>query len=131
VDGGGLGIVDTVPTSAPDVVSPTSTLCAEGRTDVTDPRLRASDADRERVVAALQKHTAAGRLNLDEFGERVSRALAAVTHADLAAVTVDLPADKPTPPGAAAGGRSSQLLVALLAAVLTLVVLGVIFALGR
>jgi hypothetical protein len=52
-----------------------------------DPGLRASDDDRMRVVAALERHTAAGRLTLDEFSDRVSRALAAGTRHELAAVT--------------------------------------------
>ncbi|OLB78499.1 MAG: hypothetical protein AUI14_13040 [Actinobacteria bacterium 13_2_20CM_2_71_6] len=60
---------------------------------MTDPGLRASDADRERVVAALERHTTAGRLSLEEFGQRVGRAFAAVTHGDLAAVTSDLPTE--------------------------------------
>ena len=74
---------------------------------MTDPGLRASDADRERVVAALQRHTAAGRLTLEEFGQRIDRAFAAVTNGDLAAVTRDLPAlvdaepAAPVPNGAA------------------------------
>jgi hypothetical protein len=31
------------------------------------PELRASDADRERTVAALSEHAAAGRLDVDEL----------------------------------------------------------------
>jgi hypothetical protein len=91
---------------------------------VTDPGLRASDADRQRVVAALERHTAAGRLSLDEFGERAGRALGAVTHGELAAVIRDLP-----PEPAPAQGR--QLLAVFLLAALTLVVLGVVFALAH
>jgi hypothetical protein len=34
--------------------------------------VRASDADRERVIAELQRHTAAGRLSMDEFSERAA-----------------------------------------------------------
>ncbi len=52
---------------------------------------RASDAERERVVAALQRHFADGRLTADEFDERVDRALSARTVGDLVAVTGDLP----------------------------------------
>jgi Domain of unknown function (DUF1707) len=89
-----------------------------------DPALRASDDDRERVVAALERHTAAGRLSLDEFAERVSLVYAASTHGDLAGVTRDLPAD-PT----ASGHR--QLLLAFMIAAITLVVLGVVLALFR
>ena len=98
---------------------------------MTDPSLRASDADRHRVVAALEKHTAAGRLSLDEFAERVTRALNAVTHGDLAAVTRDLPAEPVPGPGGATADRTHlpQLLVAFLLAALTLAVLAVVFGL--
>ena len=56
-----------------------------------DPALRASDAERERVVAALRAHCAAGRLSVEELAERSERAYAARTLADLAALTFDLP----------------------------------------
>ncbi len=97
---------------------------------MTDPDLRVSHADREQVVAALQRHTAAGRLTLDEFGERVDRALVAVTCDELAAVTRDLPAD-PEPRTTGPALQHRQLAVAFLLAVLTLVVLGVVLAVAR
>jgi Domain of unknown function (DUF1707) len=53
--------------------------------------LRASDDDRDTVLRALERHTAAGRLNLDEFDKRSTTALTAVTVDDLAALTADLP----------------------------------------
>jgi Domain of unknown function (DUF1707)/2TM domain len=53
--------------------------------------LRASDADRERVVALLRDAHAEGRLTAEEFDERMGRALAARTYADLADLTADLP----------------------------------------
>jgi Domain of unknown function (DUF1707)/Cell wall-active antibiotics response 4TMS YvqF len=56
------------------------------------PALRVSDADRERVSAALREHTVAGRLTLDEFSERIERAYAARTEDELEALTTDLPA---------------------------------------
>lgn len=94
-----------------------------------DPRLnpgvRASDDDRRRVVAALERHTADGRLSLDEFSERVTRALGATTQRELAAVTDDLP----TEPASTAVSR--QLVVAFLLAMATLVALFVVFALFR
>jgi hypothetical protein len=94
-----------------------------------DPRLnpgvRASDDDRRRVVAALERHTADGRLSLDEFSERVTQALSATTHRELAAVTADLPIE-PQPTAV-----SRQLLVAFLLAMATLVALFVVFALFR
>jgi hypothetical protein len=54
--------------------------------------IRASDEDRQRVVAALEQHTGAGRLTLDEFAARVEAACGARTMAELTAVTSDLPA---------------------------------------
>jgi hypothetical protein len=98
---------------------------------VTDPNLRASDADRHRVVAALEEHTAAGRLSLDEFGERVTRALSAVTHGELAAVTRDLPAEPAPGPVEASVDRMHppQLLVAFLLAAIALVILAVVLGL--
>lgn len=56
-----------------------------------DPALRASDDERDVVLQALERHVAAGRLTLDEFDQRSSAALAAVTLGDLAALTADLP----------------------------------------
>ena len=53
--------------------------------------MRASDEDRERVVAVLKRHCTAGRLTLDELPERVERAYAAATLAELEELTRDLP----------------------------------------
>jgi hypothetical protein len=88
--------------------------------------MRASDDDRKRVVAALERHTAAGRLSLDEYADRVTHAYRAATQHDLAAVTRDLPAEPP----AAATTVSRQLLVAFALAIATVVVLFVILALA-
>jgi len=56
--------------------------------------LRASDADRERVVAVLAEAASDGRLTLDEHSERVQRAYRARTLGELAGLTKDL-----VPPG--------------------------------
>jgi hypothetical protein len=55
-------------------------------------RLRASHADREQVIDVLKTAFVQGRLDRDEFGLRVGRALASRTYADLAALTADIPA---------------------------------------
>jgi class 3 adenylate cyclase len=52
---------------------------------------RVSDAERDRTVTLLREHVVDGRLTLDEFSERVGRALQATTQGDLDAVMVDLP----------------------------------------
>jgi len=55
--------------------------------------IRASDSERRRVVATLQAACVEGRLNLDEFGQRIDDALAARTRVQLEALLVDLPSD--------------------------------------
>ena len=57
-----------------------------------DPRIRASDDDRERAVALLREHHAAGRLTVEEFNERLDKAYAAKTLGDLDELMADLPA---------------------------------------
>ena len=54
--------------------------------------LRASHADREHVIDMLKAAFVQGRLARDEFGLRVSQALASQTYADLAALTAGIPA---------------------------------------
>jgi Domain of unknown function (DUF1707) len=54
--------------------------------------LRASRADREQVIGTLKAAFVQGMLAKDEFDQRVGQAFAARTHADLAALTADLPA---------------------------------------
>jgi DUF1707 SHOCT-like domain len=56
------------------------------------PGLRASDADRERLVDELEQHTIAGRLTTDEFEQRTQQAYAARTMGELDALHRDLPA---------------------------------------
>jgi Domain of unknown function (DUF1707) len=57
-----------------------------------DPRIRASDADRDRVAALLREHHAAGRLTAEEFHDRMDRALEARTLGELDELMADLPA---------------------------------------
>jgi hypothetical protein len=56
--------------------------------------LRASRADREHVINTLKAAFAQGRLTKIEFDQRVSQTFTSRTYADLAAVTVDLPAGR-------------------------------------
>jgi hypothetical protein len=55
--------------------------------------LRASRADRERVIDLLKDAFVQGRLSRDEFDARVGQVLTSRTHWELAAVTFDLPAE--------------------------------------
>lgn len=75
-----------------------------------DPRIRASDADRERAVSLLREHHADGRLTPEEFNDRLDRAFTAKTIGELDALLADLPGIdlyrlpaagiRPAPPGA-------------------------------
>ena len=87
------------------------------------PSVRIGTAEREAAASSLSEHFAAGRLDQDELEERLDRAYAAKTAADLEPLFQDLP--RPAPPvratepdRSAASGRSagrSALLFALLA----------------
>ncbi|MFJ4774848.1 DUF1707 domain-containing protein [Streptomyces sp. NPDC088762] len=56
------------------------------------PELRASDADRDRVVERLRDAVAEGRLDMEEFEERLEAAYTSRTYAELEPLTKDLPA---------------------------------------
>jgi len=92
--------------------------------------VRASDADRQRVIDALQRHTAAGRLTLDEFSERVGSVFAAQTMQELAAATVDLPVEKAEKAEKADENNARHLVIAFAVAVLAIVILGVVYTLA-
>lgn len=80
--------------------APAATAVAAERSN-----LRAADADRQRVVAALQQHYVDGRLSQDEYDDRVRQALAARTFAELDALTTDLPSlHAPATPAASEPG---------------------------
>jgi hypothetical protein len=56
--------------------------------------MRAAHADRERAIEALKAAFAQGRLDTDELDDRVGRAFASRTYAELAALTADIPASQ-------------------------------------
>ena len=55
------------------------------------PSLRVSDAEREQAAGELREHLVDGRLSQEEFEQRLDRAYAASTRADLEALRADLP----------------------------------------
>jgi hypothetical protein len=57
----------------------------------SDPRIRASDEDRDRAAAALREHHAVGRLDAEEFTERLDQVYQAKTMGELHEVLADLP----------------------------------------
>ncbi|GAA4107569.1 hypothetical protein GCM10022284_56040 [Streptomyces hundungensis] len=70
-----------------------------------EPRaLRVSDADRERASEELREAVAEGRLEMDEFEERIEQAYRAKVHDDLACLTSDLPVRRDGALGRRRGG---------------------------
>lgn len=67
---------------------------------MSEPHMRAADSDRAAVATALGRHMADGRLTVEEYEERVARAYAARTYAELAELTTDLPSSGLTRPAA-------------------------------
>jgi hypothetical protein len=53
--------------------------------------VRVSDVEREHTVVLLRHHLLEGRLDMDEYADRVGAAYAAATSDDLDAVMIDLP----------------------------------------
>ena len=75
---------------SPDGASPAAPSQPPGR-------LRASDADREKVIDMLKAAFVQGRLTKDELDARAAHALTAWSHADVAALTADI--HRPPRPG--------------------------------
>jgi hypothetical protein len=71
-------------------------------------QLRIGDAERERAQSLLGDHYAAGRLDHDEYSERLDRIWEARTRAELAPVFHDLPGGPVTRPRAAYSTPASR-----------------------
>ena len=69
--------------------------------------IRASDAERDATVERLSAATGDGRLTLEEFSQRMERATAARTRADLDRLVADLPADAAAAGSAVTSGTSA------------------------
>jgi hypothetical protein len=61
------------------------------RASQASPNMRVSNAERTEVADRLAKHYGDGRLDEEEFNERLDRAMKAKTQADLHALFADLP----------------------------------------
>lgn len=71
--------------------------------DAELPQLRASDADRERIVERLRHAAGEGRLDVEELDERLARAYAARTVSELQTLTADVVPAVEQLPSAGAG----------------------------
>lgn len=97
------------------------------------PQMKASDADRDGVVAALSEHFQAGRLTSEEFDERTGGALAARTLGELDKLTADLPAIPPAgqAPAAQPRGLDYRLLVPVAAVLAALACVALVLSMGE
>ena len=71
--------------------------------------LRASDADREQVIAALKAAFVPGRLTEEELGARADQVYASQTYAELAEVIVDIPTALTGAPSRRAPWRATKM----------------------
>ena len=71
-------------------------------------KMRAADADRDRMAAILGTAYSEGRLSRDEYDARLERVLSARTYADLDYVVTDLPAAQATVPSPVAATTTMQ-----------------------
>ncbi len=72
------------------------------------PGIRASDEDREQLIAELNEHTVAGRLSTEDLEQRLQAAYAAKTTGELEALRRDLPVT-PRQAALSRAARRSQL----------------------
>ena len=98
------------------------------RSGPRDRQLRVGNAERDAVADILRREHLAGRLDNDEFDERVECCLAAKTYAELDELIADFPADERQP----ADGREAGLAALAAAAGLRpLLVAAIVFSHGR
>ncbi|MFB9838191.1 DUF1707 SHOCT-like domain-containing protein [Actinoallomurus acaciae] len=90
--------------------------------------LRAADRDRDEVVDLLREHYAQGRLTMEEFEERSTAATSAKTLGDLRVLTADLPAAPEPREAAWSPARMRWIALAGVAALATVVLVGVAVA---
>jgi len=71
-------------------------------------QMRVGDAERSAIADRLAKHFSDGRLDEDEFNDRLDRAMRATTMADLTGLLADLPDAEDAQPQLPAGGRRHE-----------------------
>ncbi|WP_020497447.1 DUF1707 SHOCT-like domain-containing protein [Sciscionella marina] len=64
-------------------------------TESSGDKLRVSDTERESAISALGDHMAAGRIDVEEYGQRSARVTTARTRGDVLREFADLPDPKP------------------------------------
>jgi hypothetical protein len=75
----------------PAPISPALRTASSARGFTRGSGLRVSDADRNAVAEELARHYGDGRLNAEEFEQRLDQAMSARTYQDLGGLLADLP----------------------------------------
>ena len=68
-------------------------MCGMSQNPADRRSVRIGDAERDAAVEKLREHLVAGRLSMEEFDDRMAKAVAAKTSADLDPLFADLPRD--------------------------------------
>ncbi len=111
----------------PDGGAPWSSLFEGYTSRRGGPDMRISDAERQQMADVLGKHFADGRLDEEEFRERLGKAMGAKTQSELTGLLDDLPRLGPDPqPGPVARPRRGRRIIGLRPILLALFVLLVI-----
>lgn len=112
-------------------------IASSGRSPAGRADERVSDAERTAVADELSKHYTEGRLDQEEFDQRLNQAMAAKTYRDLAGLLQDLPqGDLPVVPAAPVRPRRRRtglgklILIVLIAIVLVSAAHAVTWMLG-
>jgi hypothetical protein len=71
--------------------------------------MRVSDIERQRAVEELRRHCAAGRLDVDEYAQRIEQVLSAGTLEEIDHVLADLPMVRIADPAGSSKGRALDL----------------------
>ena len=85
---------------------------APGQVPVPPGLMRVGDTERNSALSALGEHLSAGRITLDEYGDRSARITVARTADDLSALFDDLPAPHPVLPNGMVAPQAGQVLPA-------------------
>ena len=70
--------------------------------------MRVSDTERQRTVDELRRHCAAGRIDMEEYGRRIEKAISAEKLEELDAVLADLPILRIADPSAPGESRRRE-----------------------
>lgn len=83
-------------------------MSGRGRGGPHDRELRVADADREAAAKVLRRHYADGRLDAEEFNERIDRCYQAKKVGELEELFAGLPRDEPREPESERGYRDRR-----------------------